>query len=158
MFDNPLLYESIRRYAVRLLSDSDAANDVAQEVFLRFKQHQHSIEQPRAWAYRTARNLVIDRFRQTKTTVLPETMPANAVLFNPVLLTEKKEEIEMIRQKINRLSVRHREVLRLKFQEGLKYAEIAEVLGEPVTTVAWLIHEAVTLLRKELKELIVNNE
>jgi RNA polymerase sigma-70 factor (ECF subfamily) len=152
MFDNPLLYESIRRYAVRLLSDSDAANDVAQEVFLRFKQHQHSIEQPRAWAYRTARNLVIDRFRQrqTKTTVLSDTMPAEAAMFNPVLLTEKKEEIEMIQQKINRLSVRHREVLRLKFQEGLKYTEIAEVLGEPVTTVAWLIHEAVAQLRKEL--------
>jgi RNA polymerase sigma factor (sigma-70 family) len=50
---------------------------------------------------------------------------------------------------MNNLSARHREVLRLKFQEGLKYAEIADVLGEPVTTVAWLIHEAVSLLRKE---------
>ncbi|MDR2437968.1 MAG: sigma-70 family RNA polymerase sigma factor [Planctomycetaceae bacterium] len=149
MFDNPLLYESIRRYAVRLLSDTDAANDVVQEVFLRFNQHQNTIEQPRAWAYRTARNLVIDRFRQTKTTVLSETMPAEAGQFNPVLLTEKKEEFEMIQQKINRLSIRHREVLRLKFQEGLKYTEIADVIGEPVTTVAWLIHEAVTLLRKE---------
>ncbi|MDR0705286.1 MAG: hypothetical protein LBF88_09900, partial [Planctomycetaceae bacterium] len=76
MFDDPLLYECIRRYAARLLSDSDAANDVVQEVFLCFKQHRRSITQPRAWAYRTARNLVIDRFRQTKTTVLPDTMPA----------------------------------------------------------------------------------
>jgi RNA polymerase sigma-70 factor (ECF subfamily) len=151
MFDDPLLYECIRRYAVRLLSDSDAANDVAQEVFLRFKQHRNSIGQPRAWAYRTARNLVIDRFRQTKTTVLPDSMPADAARFNPAIITEKKEEIEMIQQKINGLSIRHREVLRLKFQEGLKYAEIAEVIGEPVTTVAWLIHEAVTLLRKEIK-------
>ncbi|MDR0611620.1 MAG: RNA polymerase sigma factor [Planctomycetaceae bacterium] len=151
MFDDPLLYESIRRYAVRLLSDSDAANDVVQEVFLRFKQHRNSIAQPRAWAYRTARNLAIDHFRKTKTTVLPDSMPAEAARFNPVLLNEKKEEIEMIQQKINRLSIRHREVLRLKFQEGLKYAEIADVIGEPVTTVAWLIHEAVTLLRKELK-------
>jgi RNA polymerase sigma-70 factor (ECF subfamily) len=77
-------------------------------------------------------------------------MPAEATQFNPVSITERKEEIEMIQQKINRLSNRHREVLRLKFQEGLKYAEIADVLGEPVTTVAWLIHEAITTLRKEL--------
>jgi RNA polymerase sigma-70 factor (ECF subfamily) len=56
----------------------------------------------------------------------------------------------MIQQKMNELSPRHREVLRLKFQEGLKYAEIANVLGEPVTTVAWLIHEAVQKLRTEL--------
>ncbi|MDR1140613.1 MAG: sigma-70 family RNA polymerase sigma factor, partial [Planctomycetaceae bacterium] len=147
---NPLLYESIRRYALRLLADSDAANDVVQEVFLRFKQHQSKINQPRAWAYRTARNLVIDRFRQTKTTELTNSIPAKATQFNPVLLTEKKEEIEMIQQKINNLSAKHREVLRLKFQEGLKYAEIADVLGEPVTTVAWLLHEAITLLRKEV--------
>jgi RNA polymerase sigma-70 factor (ECF subfamily) len=146
------LYEAIRRYAARLLSDSDTAKDIAQEVFLRLEQNQGSIAQPRAWAYRTARNLVIDRFRREKdkTNELPSDLLAEATRFNPALLAEKKEEIEMIRKKMNGLSVRHREVLRLKFQEGLKYAEIAEVLGEPVTTVAWLIHEAITLLRKEL--------
>jgi len=57
----------------------------------------------------------------------------------------------MIQQKINDLSPRHREVLRLKFQEGLKYAEIAEVLGESVATVGWLLHEAIAMLRKEMK-------
>ncbi|MDR1486295.1 MAG: sigma-70 family RNA polymerase sigma factor [Planctomycetaceae bacterium] len=149
MYDGQL-YEAIRRYVLRFLPDSDSANDVTQEVFLRLKENQNKIEQPRAWAYRTARNLVIDRFRQIKMSELPDNILAEATKFNPVLLTEKKEVIEMIQEKINELSARHREVLRLKFQEGLKYAEIAEIINEPVTTVAWLIHEAVALLKKEL--------
>jgi len=150
-------YEDIRRYAARLLSDIEAGKDIAQEVSLRYEQQRalpngEGIEQPKAWAYRTARNLVIDQYRRAgkAPTSLPDDLPADATRFDPVFLTEKKEIHTMIQQKINDLSPRHREVLRLKFQEGLKYAEIAEVLGEPVTTVTWLIHEAITLLRKEL--------
>jgi RNA polymerase sigma-70 factor (ECF subfamily) len=145
------LYDAIRRYAARLLSDLDAGNDIAQEVFLRLEQQKDSIAHPQVWAYRTARNLVIDHYRRSgRTTTLPDDLPADATKFNPVLLTENKEIQTMIQQKINDLSPRHREVLRLKFQEGLKYSQIAEILGETVTTITWLVHEAIALLRKEL--------
>ena len=153
--DNDTLYDAIRRYAARLLSDPEAAEDVAQEVFLRLQQNRENVGQPRAWAYRTARNLVIDHFRKKRQTNLGESLqelPAEATRFNPALLAEKRETYEMIQEKMNDLSARHREVLRLKFQEGLKYAEIAEVIDEPVTTVGWLLHEAVHKLRKELVE------
>ena len=150
------LYGAIRTYAARLLSDLEAGKDIAQEVFLRLEQQKESVKYPQAWAYKTARNLVIDHYRRVasgtpgKTEPLPEDLPADATRFDPVILTEKKEILTMIQQKINNLSPRHREVLRLKFQEGLKYTEIAEVLGETVTTIAWLLHEAIAMLRKEL--------
>ncbi len=156
MDENPL-YEAIRRYALRLLSDYEAAMDVAQEVFLRLEQNSNTVEQPRAWAYRTARNLVIDHYRTKGKTLATgdsgdqlSEVPAEATRFNPALLAETKEKIEMIHEKMNELPPRHREVLRLKFQEGLKYAEIAEVLDVSVATVGWLLHEAIGKLRKEL--------
>jgi len=151
------LYDAIRRYAARLLSDPEAGKDIAQEVFLRLEQQRDSITNPQAWTYKTARNLVIDHYRRVakntpgRTEPLTDDLPADATRFDPVILTEKKEILTMIQQKINDLSPRHREVLRLKFQEGLKYAEIAEILGETVTTVAWLLHEAIAMLRKEMK-------
>jgi len=147
------LYDAIRRYAARLLSDLEAGKDIAQEVFLRLEQKKDSIEHPQAWAYKTARNLVIDQYRKSgRTEPLTKDLPADATRFDPVILTEKKEILTMIQQKINDLSPRHREVLRLKFQEGLKYTQIAEVIGETVTTVAWLLHEAIAMLRKEMRE------
>ncbi|MCL2006128.1 MAG: sigma-70 family RNA polymerase sigma factor [Planctomycetaceae bacterium] len=145
------LYDAICRYAARLLSDPDAGKDIAQEVFLRFEQQRTTVKNPQAWAYKTARNLIIDQYRKSgRTETLSDDLPADATKFNPVILAEKKEIHTMIQQKINDLSPRHREVLRLKFQEGLKYAEIAEVLGESVTTIAWLLHEAIAKLRKDL--------
>ena len=146
------LYDAIRRYATRLLSDVEAGKDIAQEVFLRYEQQRETITNPQAWAYKTARNLVIDQYRKSVShaTRLKDDLPAEATKFNPVILAERKEIQTMIQQKINDLSPRHREVLRLKFQEGLKYAEIAEVLGESVATVGWLLHEAISLIRKEL--------
>jgi len=150
------LHGAIRRYAARLLSDPEAGKDIAQEVFLRLEQQRAvqdggGITNPQAWAYKTARNLVIDHYRRSgRTEPLSDDLPADATRFDPVILTEKKEILTMIQQKINDLSPRHREVLRLKFQEGLKYTEIAEVLGETVTTIAWLLHEAIAMLRKEL--------
>jgi RNA polymerase sigma-70 factor (ECF subfamily) len=153
--DTNALYDAIQRYAARLLSDIEAGKDIAQEVFLRLEQQRQngeSITNPQAWAYKTARNLVIDQYRKAgKTETLTEDLPADAAKFDPVILAERKEIHTMIQQKINDLSLKHREVLRLKFQEGLKYAEIAEVLGESVNTIAWLLHEAITILRKELK-------
>jgi RNA polymerase sigma-70 factor (ECF subfamily) len=146
------LYEAIRRYAARLLNDLEAGNDIAQEVFLRLEQQSAEVAHPQAWAYRTARNLVIDHYRKSgRTTSLPDDLPADATKFNPVILTENKEIHMMIQQKINDLAPRHREVLRLKFQEGLKYNQIAEILGETVSNVTWLVHEAIALLRKELE-------
>ncbi len=157
------LYEAIHRYATRLLGDAEAAKDVTQETFLRFEQHRGEISQPRAWLYRTARNLVIDHFRNKSrkggggiysgavlTEVLPNDLPAEATRFSPALLAEKKETLNMLSEKMNDLPDRHREVLRLKFQEGLKYAEIAEVLKLSVPTVGWLLHEAIAKLREEM--------
>ena len=150
MTSEDALYDAIRRYAARLLSDHEAGKDIAQEVFLRFEQQRETVVNPQAWAYKTARNLVVDQYRKNKTEALPDDLPAEATKFDPVILAERKEIHNMIQQKINDLSPRHREVLRLKFQEGLKYTEIAEVLGESVNTIAWLLHEAIAMLRKEM--------
>ena len=155
MTDNPI-YEAIRRYAARLLTDPDAAQDIAQEVFLRLEKHRETVTSERAWAYRAARNLVIDRFRRQdrlpSSGEEPAALPAEATLFDPAKIAEKKEMLEMMHTKINALPPRQREVLRLKFQEGLKYAEIAEVIDESVATVGWLLHEAIGRLRQELQE------
>lgn len=147
------LYETIRRYAARLLKDGERAQDVVQEVFLRKTAYKGEILNERAWLYRTARNLVIDIFRKDgriRTETCTDSLPDEASRFSPQQLAEKKEELDMLQEKLNELPPRNREVLRLKFQEGLKYAEIAEIMNESVTTIAWLIHDSIKKLRTEM--------
>jgi RNA polymerase sigma-70 factor (ECF subfamily) len=151
------LYEAVCHYVGRLLSDEELVKDIVQEVFLRLEQNRQKISHQRSWAYKTARNLVIDFYRRRGHAAYPvvvgdkvELLPANTVKFNPALLAEKKESITIMLEKLNNLSQRHREVLKLKFQEGLKYSEIAEIIDESVTTVSWLLHDSLNRLRKEL--------
>ena len=146
------LYQAVLRYALRLLGDAESAQDVAQEVFLR-RQTQQNVQNQRAWAYRTARNLVIDLFRKQRRMSmeeLPDSLPDESTRFRPAQLAEQKEQTEMLHEKLNNLSPRHREAIRLKFQEGLTYAEIAQIMNETVATVGWLLHEAIKQLRREM--------
>ncbi len=145
------LYQAVLRYALRLLGDVELAQDVAQEVFLR-RQSQENLENERAWAYRTARNLTIDHFRKRgrlgPVEELPDSLPDESTRFRPAHQAELKEQTEMLHDKLNNLSPRHREAIRLKFQEGLTYAEIAQIMNETVTTVGWLLHDAIKKLRE----------
>ncbi|MCI0704114.1 MAG: sigma-70 family RNA polymerase sigma factor, partial [Planctomycetia bacterium] len=61
------------------------------------------------------------------------------------------EDERQLRWAIARLSEEHREVLILKDLEGMKYEEIAEVLGVPLGTIRSRLHRA----RLELRDLLV---
>lgn len=151
--ENVETYEAVHKYASRLLKDPVQGQDVVQEVFLRLSAYKGEILNERAWLYRTARNLVIDIFRKAGRIKMEngvESLPDDATRFCPKRLAEEKEQSEMLQEKIDELSPRHREALRLKFQEGLKYAEIAEIMNETVPNVGWLLHEAIGQLRKRL--------
>ncbi len=150
------LYETIRRFILRRIRSRDQADDLTQEVWLRLMEQEPPIvqEKIRAWLYRTARNLIVDtiRYKDRRKEVLKkleETIPK--VDYNcGASITERKEEKQMIIDSINELEPNHREVVRLKFQEGLSYQEIAEVINKPKTTVAWLLHESLVLIREKM--------
>ena len=151
------LYQAVRRYVLRLLSDVELAKDIAQEVFLRRQmqlQNQRAVRNERAWAYRTARNLVTDYFRKQgnrgSIIELTDSFPDESTRFRPLQQAETKEQAEILHDKLNDLSARHREAIRLKFQEGLSYVEIGKIMEVPRTTVAWLLRDAIEKLRNEL--------
>lgn len=57
------------RFLTSKTGDSDKAADLLQELFLRARAHSDNfceMENPRAWLYRAARNLLIDEYRTTK--------------------------------------------------------------------------------------------
>lgn len=73
----PLYFEELTRFLTGLLKSRAAAEDVAQETFLRALEHAEQFEAYdraacRAWLYRTAKRICIDRFRRRSCAPLPE--------------------------------------------------------------------------------------
>lgn len=143
----------LRRYSLRLVRDSDLASDVVQEIFGRLKTTEPPPDNPRAWLYRAARNYALDLLRKRmrcEPLDNPDWLAAETRSFDPAALAQKNEEYAMLSEEMNALPTRQREAVRLKFQEGLSYAEIAAVIGETKANVGWLLHSAIKSLREKL--------
>jgi len=72
----------------------------------------------------------------------------------PELVEYVEENIQAIRNVMNKLSEHQQEVLKLRFQVGLSYAEIAKILDVSVESVRTLVYRAVKTIREDLK---INN-
>ena len=51
-------------YAYQTLNDREEAMDMVQEAFVRFFKEEEKVREPKAWLYRTTRNLCISHLRK----------------------------------------------------------------------------------------------
>ena len=72
----------------------------------------------------------------------PATDPADAA--------EREDSVSLVLRRLADLPPVQQEVIRLKFQHGLSYREIGEVLNLTVTNVGFLIHTGLKTLRQRL--------
>ena len=139
------------RYAFRLLGDACLAEDCVAETFSRFLRglnegrgpHEHL----QAYLFRTAHNLVVDRYRKPPTEELGEEIADTTSVEADASLHMRQEHI---RAAIHELSPAQQEVISLKYWEGWENEEIARVLRKPVGAIKSLQHRALVHLQKVL--------
>jgi RNA polymerase sigma-70 factor (ECF subfamily) len=157
------LFGYLRRY----LGDSTLAEDVFQNTFLQVyvKSAQYEPGRPvRPWLYTIATNQAIDALRRQgrhqalsldqgreesaegDVRSLLETLESRGP--SPVDAAEGQERKERIRASVDRLPDFLRQVLVLAYYQGLKYREIADILGIPVGTVKSRLHAALVKLQE----------
>ncbi len=150
-YEKPLL-----RYTQRLLGNMDHARDVVQEAFLQLCR----LGPPKkegalaAWLYTVCRNKAFDHLKREKT-MLPMQSHADEWVDPappPQQNLESREQRDQVLQQINALPDNQREVVQLKFGEGLSYKQISEITGHSVSNVGFLIHTAVSTMRRQLNQ------
>src|SRR5204862_3243617 len=146
----------------RLVRDRALAEDLAQEGFLRVYQRLETFDPERrfsSWFFQVLRNVTIDylRVHRIPTASLDELeedgreVPvADRDGASPEELAGQGELASAITAALSRLRPEYREVVVLRYQEGLTQPEIAQMLGLPAGTVKTYLHRA----RKELAELL----
>lgn len=141
-------------YVAALLKSYDLAQDVVQEAFISLcQQPREKVEgHERPWLFRVCRNRAIDILRKEKPMQnLDDDFEPAATTASPGHEAETNELNAMVLSRIASLPNAQREVVRLKFQSGLSYREIAEVTGRKVGNVGALLHVALKQLRHDLQ-------
>lgn len=152
-FEGPLL-----RYARRITGDLETARDVVQETFLRLWREDTAELDGRMpqWLFTVCRNYALDvRRKEKRMTTLAEPIAADTTTRepSPEELAEHRDTSTEILGWLDRLPDNQQEVIRLKFQNGLRYKQIAEITGLSATNVGFLIHKGIKTLRERAARL-----
>ncbi len=137
-------------YCDQIVSDRDAAEDVAQDAFVQafysINKFNPSMASFSTWLYRIANNKAKDYLRKSRKT-LP--LPTYDIEATREALSES--EANEIRRVVSRLQPpEYARVIQAYYWEGKRYEAIGEELGIPIATVGTWIKRAKTKLRKEL--------
>ena len=133
---------ALRHLVARRVGDAGLAADITQEAYSRIANLREGAapDNPKAYLFGIASNLVVDHFRDTsgrsEVSVSPDALHAvadRAPLQDAVLLS--REELSVLRAAIDALPPRCREVFLLHKFEQMSYAEIGERLGISRNTV-----------------------
>jgi RNA polymerase sigma factor (sigma-70 family) len=135
------------RYSTRITGSREGAREVVQEAFLRLWQtRDDSLDNTCAWLFRVCRNQAIDTLRRHKKISTVSIESAAAVGIESEKLFQDEPDSFLLAA-LKKLPENQQEILRLKFQENMSYADISEVTGLSVSNVGYLLHMAIKTLR-----------
>ncbi len=156
----------LHRFVCRLLPRSEDARDVCQETFLRILRKCHRFKSDArfsTWMYQIALNLCRDQLRRRQrwsflltTDREPPEAPdgrhrAAGGGGDPGAALERREVGAALAAALARIPAEQREVLILKEYEGMKFREIAEILGCPESTVKSRMYYGLSGVRAALE-------
>jgi RNA polymerase sigma-70 factor (ECF subfamily) len=140
------------RWLYRLARDRHAAEDLAQDTFLKAFAHLHQFRPGSnfaAWLFRIGHNLFANHCRaRPRRDPLPEELPDPGD--GPEAAALSREALHDLGRALDRLPAPFRAALLLRAEEGLSFREIAEVLGLTEETARWRVFKA----RQKLLDLL----
>ena len=132
------------RVAYTILQNDDACRDALQDTALRAWEKRHTLREDRyfrTWVTRILINTCYDTRRRHRRVVVMEEVPEQSV----------PPQDPGLAMALEQLPERLRLPLVLHYAEGMSYAEIAEALRLPQSTIRSRLHNAREQLRKELE-------
>ena len=153
--------DKVFSYILFVVRNQEVADDIFQDTFMKAIitiQQGRYVENGKfqAWLTRIAHNLIIDFFRQTKNENCVSNDEVEYDLFNDVKLTEANVETKMVHEQvlddvkllIEHLPQNQKEVVFMRYYQGLSFKEIAEVTGVSINTALGRMRYALLNLRR----------
>ena len=148
-------HRALYRYFISMTRDPQTSEDLVQDVFFRILRYRATYDPRRsftAWMYQIAKNANVDRIRQKRGEVIEideltmgNREPASSDP-DPEASAVRAQDLKRVRQAMELLPPEKREILVFCRFQGMKYEEIAEVLGCGVGTVKVRVYRAMRAL------------
>jgi RNA polymerase sigma-70 factor (ECF subfamily) len=140
-------------YAKEITGDLESARDAVQETFLRLSRQDVVALEPRLrpWLFLVCRNCALDHRRKV-VRFRAEPIEDDEWLSDepsPPMHEIAAEDARRLRELVAALPRQQRELIKLKFEAGLSYKEMAEALRTSVSTVGVQLHDAIKTLRRQ---------
>lgn len=151
-YESPLI-----GYAYGIVHDLDRARDVVQDTFIRLSAQEVSKVRDglKTWLFTVCRNRAFDVLRKENRLVPLEEPAMNQIAGEtrtPAQAAMHDERMLELKKYLDRLPDNQREVILLKFQQGLSYKEIEEATGLSSGNIGFLIHTGLNRLRQWLPD------
>ncbi|MCZ6757848.1 MAG: RNA polymerase sigma factor [Bacteroidetes bacterium] len=151
---------AVYAFCCKMLVDSEQAQDVTQETFLRIYENRDRLLKSssfKSWLFTIARNQCLNSLRRSKRHTefdvnLESSLPA---METPYSKMEKNEQVCFVTQFIQSLKPEYREVLILREYQNLTYEEIAAVTRSSISAVKSRLFKARRKLRKVMEPMWV---
>ncbi|MBR1594304.1 MAG: sigma-70 family RNA polymerase sigma factor [Alloprevotella sp.] len=157
--------DKLYSYILYIVHNNDVADDLFQDTFVRaimtIRQGRYA-ENGRfyAWLTRIAHNLIVDQFRNERTENVVETSDPQKDILNNLRLADASIEQQMLDEQTSddvRRLVRHlpdsqREVVNMRYYEGLSFKEISERTGVSINTALGRMRYAIINMRRMADE------
>lgn len=147
-------YPSMCAVAIRFVSDREAAEDIAQEAFIKLWEKRTTYKEIpclKTFLYVSVKNLCFNHIRDQKNTIdytSPEAKNQE-IIFKDYIIEE--ETYRIINEAVNALPPQSAKIIKMCL-EGKQNKEIAEILDITVNSVKTLKYNALNVLRNSLKD------
>ncbi len=155
--------KKIYSFVYRMVRDEEVAVELTQDFFIKIYRvmgkynFEHKFS---TWAYRICYNLVIDHVRKNQTQIDSldgETVTQKQLMDSENYVSEdgfdhleKEEMSDYVWGVVDNIPVKYRELILLRYLQGLKYDEIADITDLPVGTVKNRIFKAKEIIKAEI--------
>jgi RNA polymerase sigma-70 factor (ECF subfamily) len=148
----------LRQYLFGMCGDADLAGDLCQEALLKAWRARAGFvgsSSAKTWLFSIGRNVWLDYLRRKRTAGTSEGMEQleqqPSASPSPLALAGRSELAAHLREAMHKLPDEQREALALRQSQGMKFHEVAALLGVPIATVKSRVRYALLKLADELE-------
>jgi RNA polymerase sigma-70 factor (ECF subfamily) len=153
------LYEQyarpVYRYLYSKVGNQADAEDLTSQVFLKALEDLGKFRNQggfRAWLFTIAYSQAMDYYRKRHAELPLDAINLASHEPDPLAATLRQERIRRMREKIAALPEEERELIRLRFVAGLRYAEIGEILKRGEETVKKALYRLLARLGEQMED------